>query len=418
MCPHVGPEHSQFCANPEDDNSYSPTNMNPHDESRQTCMADNSQRPATEFKQTEQGNISQSHTQQTQQQHQSHQSQSQSQPPQPEVDHVGDEEEREEKVAGNTTIDVERSGLEKQTGEGNSSDVAVSDTQISPAKCEKGYPSSNSSKHEIEDLKTSELSETLDRNNNCSRRTPPPRTPIISGSPGPKGTKKSLKCTNLVCNGEIEELMKRVTKVEEEKQRWKQKTETLETHQNVLRETVVSLEDCRSKNEVIIEELKRTVESQKKVISTQEISIASHTTIGSSLIEQVLADKNQDPEPEEPLKQLYDRIKFQDEQLASCTTQIAEMESASEKMMDKLIAAEDRLSKKSKEFNGLRVQYTILEESILSMEESIKNLQTEIESKQVSIESITIDNSKLRDLLLESEKNMQRSVGGIGSSEK
>ena len=212
-------------------------------------------------------------------------------------------------------------------------------------------------------------------------------------------------------------MKKRLAVSEKERLASQQKLATTEKHQESLRSTISSHEGTIATQTQLIADHTKTITSQKELIAELEVKVSTHYEIATSFMDIVMSDEGESEEgmSEERslnniLKQMHDRVKNLENQVSS----LKDEKSILEKDRDAAISArtelKGKMDLKSKEYNGLKTQLAIVEETTLSREKEIGDLRERLHDRTASTESISIENSKLRARLCEVERQNEELI--------
>lgn len=137
--------------------------------------------------------------------------------------------------------------------------------------------------------------------------------------------------------------------------------------------------------------------------------MATHNELASSFMDIIVSDDdesetiNSENREAHALQRMHDKIRSLEEAATTYSGKINMME---EDIKSKEVAAANlklRFDAKSKEHNGLRAQLAIVEETTLAREKKIKEMNALMVESKSRVEILTIDNSKLREKLVEME---------------
>ena len=247
-----------------------------------------------------------------------------------------------------------------------------------------------------------------------------PKTPLSQGSPR-KSPWKKARCSADCEKSRLAQNLK-IVNLEKEKQSLQQKLDTLEKHQETLKGTIASKESLIQTQNKLITDHCKTISSQKDLIADLEIKVATHNELASSFMDIIVSDddesetNNSENRETHALQRMHDKIRSLEEEATTYSGKINMME---EDIKSKEVAAANlklRFDAKSKEHNGLRAQLAIVEETTLAREKKIKEMNALMAESKSRVEMLSIDNSKLREKLVEMENTNNSLTAKVESS--
>lgn len=225
-------------------------------------------------------------------------------------------------------------------------------------------------------------------------------------SPSPRKRQKKKEC-NDTCELTRKQQNARITTLEKDKLSLMQKVESLEKHQQSLRDTIASKNSLIESQTKMLSDNTETAKKHEKLVADLELKLATHSELGISFLEMSLDDneeENDEPQTrgqrnEAIIKNLYEKNGALETMIKDLKGVVLKMEKEKEEIMnDKktLITEKDvavtkqleelkKLQVITKQNNSLRTQMNRLEESLMDKEKQIKILHQESENKNNQI---------------------------------